>query len=252
MPASICSPSSGVRLHQALLRDRQLPRLEQHLVGDADLPDVVQQVAVLRARVVEQAGRDHRGQLARVALNALRVRARAGVLRLERRGERTDRLAVRVLDEQPLPALELEHVPEVAGVEDELLLPGLGAHRRHQRQAVADAGNPLDHAEELERPERLAQVCIGAALLGGRGRCVGAGQEDDRQLARLRRGLQPAAELEPVGAGHRDVENDHVRQPPRDRRIRLVGTRGLLELEVEPVERGRQERPQTRIVVDKQ
>ena len=42
--------------------------------------------------------------------------------RLERTRERRDRVAVGLLDERPLPPLDLEQLPEILRVEEDLLL----------------------------------------------------------------------------------------------------------------------------------
>src|SRR5205085_12349273 len=106
------------------------------------------------AVVLHDLARDAPGELDRVAVDALRVLAGAVVLRLERTSERTDGLAVGRLQQPPLPALELEQVPQVARVEQELLLrPLLPA--RAERQRVEPGRDALDDREELERAERL-------------------------------------------------------------------------------------------------
>ena len=60
-----------VRLHQALLALVERLGLAQDVVGDADLAHVVEQEAVLRARVLQQARRDLAGELDRIALHPL-------------------------------------------------------------------------------------------------------------------------------------------------------------------------------------
>ena len=128
-PSSICSPSTRVRLDQAPLGDRERRGLLQDAVGDPDLADVVEQEAVLDARVVQQLGRAHRRELDRVALHALRVRARARVLRLERARERGDGVVVGGVEQRALLALDLEQVAKVARVEEQLLLGSHAARR---------------------------------------------------------------------------------------------------------------------------
>src|SRR2546429_682295 len=103
----------GVRLHRAALRLRERSRLEQDLVGDADLADVVEQEADLRARALREHRIDAPRQLERVVLDTLGVRAGADVLRLERRSESADGLAIGGLDEPALRALELEQMTEI-------------------------------------------------------------------------------------------------------------------------------------------
>ena len=90
-----------VRLHQAPLARRSAgPACGGSSSGIADLADVVEQEAVLRCRCRRRARGSHlAGELHRVALHALRVLAGAGVLRLERGGERADGLAVGALEQ---------------------------------------------------------------------------------------------------------------------------------------------------------
>ena len=56
----------GVRLHQPALRRRQRPGLLQDVVGNPDLADVVEEEAVLDARVVDQQRVDRGGEQERV------------------------------------------------------------------------------------------------------------------------------------------------------------------------------------------
>src|SRR5262249_3819412 len=116
------------------------------------------------------------GQLHRIALDALRVLARAGVLRLEGARECTDRLLVGALEKDALPALDLEQPAEILGVQRQLLV-GLARTRDLQRPVGAAARETLDHAEQLERAEGLAQkgVRAGGVRLGTAA-LVGAGQ----------------------------------------------------------------------------
>src|SRR3954453_17397829 len=93
--------------HPALLR-RQRPRLLEDAVGDADLADVVEDEAVLDADVVGERRLDGTRQVERVARDAVRVRAGAHVLGLERFGERFYRSAVAPPDDSPLRTLELD------------------------------------------------------------------------------------------------------------------------------------------------
>ena len=105
-------PEHRVRLHAPALRRAERTGLLEDPVRDPDLADVVQEEAVLRARVVaDGAFVDAPGERDRIVLDALRVRARARVLRLERARERRDGLAVGVLEQHALAPLELEEVP---------------------------------------------------------------------------------------------------------------------------------------------
>src|SRR5262249_61149909 len=97
----------------------------------------------------------------RIALHPLGVRPRPRVLRLERGGERGDGLVIGTLDQVTLAALDLEQMPEVARVEQELLLR-LALLRRSERNPVQAAREPFHDRQQLERAERLAQERIGA------------------------------------------------------------------------------------------
>ena len=173
-------------------------------------------------------------ELDRVALHALGVRARARVLRLERARERDDGVVVRGVEKRALLTLDLDQVAQVARVEQELLLR-LGGPRAPQRHAVRAAGETLDDAEELERAERLAHELVGArpVEIGA----LGAGQEHDGDVARLRVALQLRAVLDPVDARHEHVEHDHVRLARGDAARGHRGAVGLVELEIEDLER---------------
>src|SRR6266545_3308286 len=126
------------------------------------------------------------------------VDSRATVLRFERVCERGDGLAVCVLNHTPLPAFELDELAKVASKQQNLLarlafelggdLDGVGA-----RQTV-------DHADELEWAERLAQERIRPRVSGC---CLGdfrAGQKDDERRSEGRLRLQVGAEGESVDA----------------------------------------------------
>src|SRR5712691_9674762 len=99
--------------------------------------------------------------------------ARPGVLRLECAGEGRNGLEVGTLEQLPLATLDLEQVPEVARVEQQLLLrsggPPLG---RPERDAIETARETLRDGEELERAERLANEGVGADALRRAARAV--------------------------------------------------------------------------------
>ena len=72
-------------LHLAPLVGIERARLEQDPVGDADLPDVVEQEAPLEARIVDERGLDLEREPDAVGRDALGVAARAEVARVETR-----------------------------------------------------------------------------------------------------------------------------------------------------------------------
>jgi hypothetical protein len=61
--------------------------------------------------------------------------------------ERAHRLPIGVLEHPPLGALDLEQVPEVARVEQELLLRALSARPRRRGRVVDPAGDALHHRQ---------------------------------------------------------------------------------------------------------
>ena len=241
-----------MRPHQLLLGDVERAALLQHVIRDADLADVVEQEAVLHARIVEQRRLDRLRQLDRVALDPLRVRRGAEILRLERAGERSHRLAVRPLQELPATALDLEQTAQIVRVQQQLLV----RFRRHagaERAVVEPAGEVLDDVQQLERAERLAEEHIRTRLPGRLlGHPVGAGEQDDPDPARRGIFLQPPAERDAVFAGQPDVEHDDVGRACGDRRRRLRRGPGFVDLDVDQLERRPQERQQPRIVVDEE
>src|SRR5262245_30002008 len=120
-PAEELLAEDRVRLHQAALGIVERPRLQQDLVRDPDLADVVEHEAVDDALVLGDLRRREAGKLERVAMDPLRVPPGARVLRLERARKRGDRLVIGLLEQAPLPALELEQVAQVACIEQQLL-----------------------------------------------------------------------------------------------------------------------------------
>src|SRR5687768_3728794 len=105
----------------------------------------------------------------------------AEVLRLQRRRQSEDGLAVRVLEETALAALDLQYMPEVAGVEFELLFEarGLLGAERDRMESTREA---LDHREKLERTEGLAQERVRPCRASLGGRAGVAAQENDADV----------------------------------------------------------------------
>jgi hypothetical protein len=136
-----------VGLHRPSLGFAQRARLEQDLIGNADLADIVEQETDLGARVLRELGIDAARELERIVLNPLRVRAGGDVLRFERGRERADGLAVGALEQPALGALELEQVPEVVRVEDQLAASmrfGAGRSPSVTRSTVASSSSGLN------------------------------------------------------------------------------------------------------------
>src|SRR5436190_21249565 len=108
-------------LHEKQLRGAQRSFLVEDRVRHPDLADVVQQEAVLEARIVEQARFERLGQLERVAMNAQRMPPRRLVSHFERVRQGGNRLAVGVLQQPPLCPLDLSEPAEVTGVREQLV-----------------------------------------------------------------------------------------------------------------------------------
>ena len=153
----------------------------------------MQQKAVLERRIGGKCRVDHGRELEGVALDPLRVLAGTRILGAERGGERRDRFAVRALEQATLGALDLDQVPQVACVEDELLLVGARGGAAHG-DTCARPRQALDDAEQLERAKRLRQQSIRAG-----GSCnildvLHPGQQHDPDVAPVRSGLELPAE----------------------------------------------------------
>ena len=112
----------GVGLEEAPLRLGQRRRLVEDRSGIPILPTSWRRKPYSMLGSSNEPGLDRPGQLHRVALHPVRVGVRAQVLRLERRREGADGLAVGRLDEGALALLELEQPAEVLRVADQLLL----------------------------------------------------------------------------------------------------------------------------------
>jgi hypothetical protein len=178
--------------------------------------------------------------------------ARAGVLRLERAGERGDGLPIGLLDEYPLAALDLQEVPEILGVEQHLLVLAAAA-LRPEGDAEAAAGEALDDGQQLERAERLAQERVGPGQVGlDLSAGFRAGQEHDCNIARGRIVLESAAELEPAHTGHAHVQDEHIRLADRDALHGATRAVRFVHLEVEDLAGRADEGSQAGIVVNKQ
>jgi hypothetical protein len=227
----------GVRLHQRPLLRAQRSGLLEDVVRDPDLADVVEEEAVFGAGVFHELAPERAGELDGVVLDALRVNGCPAVLGLERRRERGHRLSVALREQQALAALDLEEVPEIARVELELLGHALGA-RSAERDGVQPACQPLHDRQELERAERLADERVRSRCSGGLGgAAVRAGQEDDRDAARGRIGLQVVAEVEAASARHAHVENDDIGAMPPDGLRRGRRVVGLFQVDIDCLER---------------
>ncbi len=180
------------------------------------------------------------------------MRRRGDVLRLERAGERGDGLAVAALEQLLPAALDLEQPPEVVRVQQQLLVRRV-ALARVERALVEAAGEALDHGQELERAERLAQERIRA----GRPRRLlrldpGARQEDDADPAGRGIALQSPGEAQAADVGKADVEHDDVRWTIRDRRHRLGAGARLGDLDVDQLEGRAEQRQEAGVIVDEE
>jgi len=157
-----------------------------------------------------------------------------------------------VLQQAPLPALDLEQVTQVAGVEQQLLVC-LPLPARAEGRCVEPGGDPLHDREQLQRAERLEHERFRADL--GRRRLVGhvrTGEEHDRDVAGRARGLQLRAERCPVQAGHADVEHDRVRTGDLDALPGRHCIRGLVDLDVHGFERRAEKCTKSVVVINEQ
>ena len=250
-----CLAEDGVRLHLPPLRRAERAGHLEDPVGNPDLADVVKKEPVRRAPVAHDCSlADGLSESRRVALHALRVRASARVLRLQRTCERRDRLEVCALQELALGTLDPQHVPQVAGVEQQLLVRPLSALLRGpEGNAQETARQSLRNGEQLERTERLAHERVGSRLLRGCfGAALRAGQEHDRDVTRGRRSLQLGTELEAARPGHVDVEHDHVRPGAPDLPPRSSGVFGFDHGYIGDLERRLQQGAKCRIIVYQQ
>ena len=250
-PAEHLLAEQRVRPHRAPLPIVERAGLLEDAVRDPDLADVMEQEAVLGARILHQLGADRPGQLERVALHALGVGAGACVLGFEGARQSRDGFLVGVLDEEPLAALELEQVAQIAGLGRSCSWPGR-PRRVPGRHRLEPAGEPLDDVEKLQRAERLAQEGIGGRVVHQR-RLVGRAREHhDRDVDRVLVGLHAPAELGAAHAGKAEVEDHRVRTLPLDRRQSVLGGARLLDLDVHDLERRPEELPERGVVVDYQ
>ena len=145
-------------------------------------------------------------------------------------------------------------MPEVARVQQQFflgpagLLPG-----RAERHSVETTGKTFRDRQKLEWAERLAHERIGAGLFRT---CAGSSlrsrEQDNRDVAERRIGLQLTAELQARRAGHVDVQDDHARA--RTPKLVSRGLRALRlgNLDVRDLEGRTQQGAQSGIVVDKQ
>ena len=231
------------------LAGSQRPTLPQNAVRDADLADVVEQEPILDALLVEQRRVDRACEIGRIHQHALRMRARADVLGLERRRQCADRLPVRVLEQRALPSLDLEKSAEILRVQLHLLFP-VGGDASWQCR-IETSEQAIGHCQELERAERLAQETLRERLASRLARTgIGARQDDDRDRRRARIALELTAERKPVGVGEPDVEDDEIGRACCKRRSGVCRVIGLLHIELDSLERGTQQRAEACVVVD--
>ncbi len=179
---------------------------------------------------------------------------RARVLPLERGRERGHRLEIRALEQRALSPLDREHVAEVARVEQQLfVVVHLNGTRMHGGRPRAVPGEPVDDREQLERAERLAHECLGSRILAASSLFeIGAREEDDRDLARVRRSFEPCAQLGTADAGHAQVEHDEIGASRPDARLGFECRAGLVHGHVCALEGDAQELAQGGLVVDQQ
>src|ERR671919_2297175 len=134
----------GVRSHDVPLGDAERPRLAQDVLGDAHLPDVVEEEPVPESRRPREVAVDPLRQREAVRLGPFQMTAGRSVLRLDHLRKRLHRRDVRLLqageDDLELGAprpLEPVQRPELSGEDDQLFLHlldiGVGGSRRQFR-----------------------------------------------------------------------------------------------------------------------
>ena len=233
-------------LDQTALGIRQRPGLVQDPVRDPDLADVVEQEAELEARVVEQARVDELRERQRVMLDALRMAARARILRLECICKRRDRLAVRMLQQATLPAFHLDDPAQVTGIDEQLL--GI-AFAAGDDAFVRRLVEPVDQRQQRQWAERLPQNRPRARPLRFLDRRARSRQHHDRRRV-VTTGGELTAKREPVEARQLHVEQHDGGTPePRDL-TRFLRRRDFLDLELARGERLSQQQPQRGVVVN--
>src|SRR5262249_19185845 len=115
------------------------------------------------------------------------------------------------------------------------------------------APEALDHAEQLERAEGLAQEGVRAGGIRLRAAAlVGAGQEHDADAPPVGIALDGVAEGEPVLSRHADVEDHDVRLRAHQVAARGGRVLGLGDLDRDDLEGRPEELPEGWIVVDEQ
>ena len=119
-----------------------------------------------------------------------------------------------------------------------------------ERPLEEPARELLDHREQVERAERLAQVGVGPGSPGRRARAfVAAGEHDDADVPRSRVPLQLLAETEAALAGQPEVEHDDVRPVRGDPCPRRRNAGRLVDLDVDDLERRPQQDAEALVVV---
>ena len=156
----------------------------------------------LEARVVEQARVDELRERQRVMLDALRVAARARILRLECVGKRRDRLPVGMLQQATLPAFDLDDPAQVARIDEQLLGVAFAAG---DDAFVRRLVEPVDQRQQRQWAERLPQNRPRARPLRFLDRRARSRQHHDRRCV-VPAGGELTAEREPVEAGQLHVE----------------------------------------------
>ena len=199
------APQRGVGFHDLELLHRQLARLEQDGVGDADLADVVQRRRLVQqvdhavgehvgeARVVAQV----LGQGLHVQLGATDVVAGLVVARLGQRGHGHDG---HVLDGLHLQRAQRHLALQVGALVAQEV--GRGLERQVRGHARQQDGRADGLGDVVHRPQLQAQALV--LHVGARG------EEDHGNVARVQVRLEPAADLIAVHARHHDVEQDEV------------------------------------------
>ncbi len=177
------------------------------------------------------------------------METRSRVLCLERVGEGGHRLAVRLLKETPLRALDLDDAAEIAGIDEQLLCITLAPPDHELARGLVQG---VDEPDQLERAEGLVQDRARTCLAGVRLGHLGPGQENHVGLRARGPVRQLSAERESVQTGQRHVEEDDRGSPEACDLPGLLCRSDFLDLELVSGESLAQEQPQRGVVVDDQ
>ena len=141
--------------------------------------------------------------------------------------------ALAILDQQDAAVAPGFLEPRAHGRGEAHLLLRRGAHQHLVGQEL-EPRQVLDSGDEGKIVDRFGEEVVGTGLepLHPVPRLIERRHHDDRNMLRARLGLEPAANLEPVHAGHHHVEQDDVSSLARAdlERLRTAARRAHFEI----------------------